>query len=60
MSIFIYQSDHEKACVGDLDTDPARLEQNLALIVENVHRWSAVILLDEADVFLTERTLNDV
>ena len=40
--------------------DPARLEQNLALIVENVHRWSAVVLLDEADVFLAERTLNDV
>ena len=59
-SVFIYQSNHKKACAGDLDTDPAHLEQNLAPIVENVHRWSAVLLLDEADVFLAERTLNDV
>jgi len=40
--------------------DLAYLEQNLALIVENVYRWSTVLLLDKADVFLIERTLNDI
>ncbi|OCL04534.1 P-loop containing nucleoside triphosphate hydrolase protein [Glonium stellatum] len=48
------------ASAGDLDTDPARLEQSLAPIVENVHRWSAVLLLDEADIFLAQRTLTEV
>lgn len=56
----LYQSDYKKACAGDLSIDPARLEQSLAPIIENVHRWSAVLLLDEADVFLAERTLSDV
>ncbi|OCK97258.1 uncharacterized protein K441DRAFT_548083 [Cenococcum geophilum 1.58] len=46
--------------MGDLNIDPAYLEQNLALIVKNVHRWSAVLLLDEADIFLIERTLNNI
>ena len=38
----------------------AHLEQNLALIVENVYHWSAVLFLDKADVFLAERTVNDI
>jgi len=46
--------------MGDLNIDLAYLEQNLALIVENIYRWSAVLFLDKADVFLIERTLNNI
>jgi len=46
--------------MGDLNTDLAYLEQNLALIVENVYRWNAVLLIDKANVFLTKRTLNNI
>jgi hypothetical protein len=46
--------------MGDLNTDLAYLEQNLALIVKNIYCWSTVFLLDKADIFFIERTLNNI
>jgi len=46
--------------MGDLNINPAHLKQNLALIVKNIYRWSAVLFLDKANIFLAERTLNNI
>lgn len=45
---------------GELGTLPASVDQMLARILELAHRWDAVLLLDEAEVFLQERSSNDV
>lgn len=37
-----------------------KVDKQLTLILELSHRWSAVLLLDEADVFLQERDTKDV
>jgi len=36
------------------------LEKQLSEVLEVAVRWNAVILLDEADIFLERRTLNDI
>ncbi|ELR14969.1 ATPase, AAA domain containing protein [Acanthamoeba castellanii str. Neff] len=46
--------------VGELGTDTNELEKKLTEILEVSSSWNAVILLDEADVFLEKRTENDV
>ena len=40
---------------GDLSYDAAKLEKQLSLIFELADHWNALLLLDEADVFLRER-----
>ncbi len=45
---------------GDLGTDPTRLEKELQTILDIAHSWGAILLLDEADVFLQERALYDI
>lgn len=45
---------------GELGTEVAKVDAQLTLILELSHRWSAVLLLDEADVFLQERDSKDV
>ena len=45
---------------GELGTEVEKVEKQLNLILELSHRWSAVLLLDEADVFLQERDTKDV
>ena len=45
---------------GELGTDPARLEQELQKILDIAHSWGAVLLLDEADVFLEKRQSHDI
>ncbi|KAJ7488314.1 P-loop containing nucleoside triphosphate hydrolase protein [Mycena latifolia] len=45
---------------GDLGTSASRLEQELTRILDLAHTWKAVLLVDEADVFLEKRTLTDV
>jgi hypothetical protein len=44
---------------GDLGTD-ARIEHELNKIMDIAHSWGAVLLLDEADVFLEKRQHQDV
>jgi hypothetical protein len=46
--------------VGDIGTDSRTVEQNLSKIISLAHRWMAIILLDEADIFLEQRTINDI
>ncbi|KAF7337590.1 AAA family ATPase [Mycena sanguinolenta] len=39
---------------------PADLARDLKQIFDLAHTWKAILLIDEADVFLAERTLTDV
>jgi SpoVK/Ycf46/Vps4 family AAA+-type ATPase len=42
--------------IGQLGTTPAELESKLGEILDLCSRWDALILLDEADLFLENRT----
>eukprot|EP00538_Stauroneis_constricta_P000206 CAMPEP_0119551160 /NCGR_PEP_ID=MMETSP1352-20130426/4488_1 /TAXON_ID=265584 /ORGANISM="Stauroneis constricta, Strain CCMP1120" /LENGTH=1044 /DNA_ID=CAMNT_0007597169 /DNA_START=81 /DNA_END=3215 /DNA_ORIENTATION=+ len=44
--------------LGQLGTTPADLETRLGEILNLCSRWDALILLDEADIFLEKRTSN--
>lgn len=46
--------------VGELGTTPDVLEQKLTRILEMTKSWNAVILIDEADIFLEKRSDNDI
>lgn len=46
--------------VGELGTTPNELEKKLVQILEIACTWDAVILIDEADIFLEKRTDNDI
>jgi SpoVK/Ycf46/Vps4 family AAA+-type ATPase len=41
---------------GELGSYATSVEEKLSQIFEMVTRWNAVLLLDEADVFLEQRT----
>jgi AAA+ superfamily predicted ATPase len=43
----------------DMGTEPDEVEAYLQLVFELGQSWNCVLLLDEADVFLEERTLTD-
>jgi len=45
---------------GELGTDPSMLEEELQDILDVAHSWGAILLLDEADVFLETRDLHDI
>ena len=45
---------------GELGTNPRELESELNKILDIAHSWGAVLLLDEADVFLEKRTIQDI
>ncbi|KAK4553771.1 hypothetical protein LTR86_009269 [Recurvomyces mirabilis] len=45
---------------GELGTDPSKLEYELQKILDIAHSWGAVLLLDEADVFLEKREVHDI
>ncbi|KXX80661.1 ATPase family AAA domain-containing protein 3B [Madurella mycetomatis] len=45
---------------GDLGTCSADLDRNLTRIMDMTATWSAVLLIDEADVFLERRSLHDL
>lgn len=46
--------------VGELGVNPDSLETNLRNILELGSHWNAVILIDEADIFLSARNTNDI
>eukprot|EP01088_Endostelium_zonatum_P016653 TRINITY_DN458_c0_g1_i1.p1 TRINITY_DN458_c0_g1~~TRINITY_DN458_c0_g1_i1.p1 ORF type:complete len:673 (-),score=224.38 TRINITY_DN458_c0_g1_i1:70-2088(-) len=46
--------------VGELGTDTVELEKRLREILEVSSSWNAVILLDEADIFLEKRSEDDI
>lgn len=45
---------------GELGTDSRILEAELQRILDICHAWGAILLLDEADVFLEKRTMHDL
>ena len=45
---------------GELGTEVEKVDKQLSLILDLSNQWSAVLLLDEADVFLQERDDKDV
>jgi len=46
--------------VGELGTNVTTVEQNLEKIFARAARWNAVLLFDEADIFLTARDERDL
>lgn len=46
--------------VGELGLDSRTLETELNKILDIAHSWGAVLLLDEADIFLEKRTIQDI
>lgn len=45
---------------GDLGTDSSTLDKRLSRILDMASTWKAVLLIDEADVFLERRSLHDM
>lgn len=45
---------------GDLGTDPAKLDSALEKVFELATAWKAIVLIDEADVFMEQRSLHDL
>ena len=45
---------------GDLGTEPEQLEVRLKEVFEYAVSWKAILLLDEADIFLQERNMSDL
>jgi SpoVK/Ycf46/Vps4 family AAA+-type ATPase len=45
---------------GELGSSVEILEKKLAEILEIAHAWNAIILLDEADIFMEKRSTNDI
>ena len=45
---------------ADLGHEPVNLEQNLLRFFKNATNWGAIVLLDEADVYLERRSSNDL
>ncbi|KAJ5595295.1 uncharacterized protein N7459_001503 [Penicillium hispanicum] len=45
---------------GDLGTDAEKVEDSLKEILRMIPKWGAVLLLDEADVFMETRTSTDL
>lgn len=45
---------------GDLGIEPEQLEARLKEVFQYAVTWKAILLLDEADIFLQERDIHDV
>ena len=45
---------------GDLGTNPQDIESKLSDVLEMATKWNAILLLDEADAFLSQRSSHDV
>lgn len=45
-----------KMSAGDLGTQSHEVESNLSNVLEMCKKWNAILLLDEADVFLEQRS----
>lgn len=45
---------------GDLSHSPDKVEQRLTRSLYLANRWNAIVLVDEADVFMTERSLDNL
>lgn len=45
---------------GDLGIESHSVDRELTKVMNLAMQWSAVLLIDEADVFLEKRTLDDL
>ena len=45
---------------GDIGTSPSSVELDLGKALRLAEKWSATILIDEADVFVEQRTTHDL
>lgn len=45
---------------GDLGLEPEQVQHRLSNAFQLARTWSAVLLLDEADVFMEKRDINDM
>ncbi|KAJ4287702.1 hypothetical protein N0V90_012405 [Kalmusia sp. IMI 367209] len=45
---------------ADLGHEPVHLEKNLLKFFRNASKWDAIVLLDEADVYLERRSIDDL
>ena len=45
---------------GDLGTEASEVETSLSNVMEMASKWNAILLIDEADVFLEERSTADL
>lgn len=45
---------------ADLGHEPIVLEKNLLRFFKDASNWDAIVLLDEADVYLERRSVNDL
>jgi SpoVK/Ycf46/Vps4 family AAA+-type ATPase len=45
---------------SDIGTDPKEIELNLTNNFKRARSWGAVLLIDEADVFMERRTTADL
>ena len=45
---------------SDIGTTPSEVETNLTTMFKRARRWDAVLLIDEADVFMERRTAADL
>lgn len=45
---------------GELGIDPVTVEKNLSEALRYATIWKAIVLMDEADVLLEQRTHNDL
>ena len=46
--------------IGDLDLNPENLEAGLNEIDKLCNQWNAILLMDEADIFLESRSFSDI
>jgi hypothetical protein len=45
---------------GSLGTDPSHVQGELSDAFKRATKWNAIILLDEADIFLEQRSVKDL
>lgn len=46
--------------VGELGTEPSELEERLRSVLDLACQWNAVLLLDEADIYMEARDTNNI
>ena len=45
---------------GDFGYEPKLMEKNFMGILELATSWSAILMIDEADIFLEQRSTHDI
>jgi hypothetical protein len=53
----IFPFNYKQLYVKDLDTNAEHLKYNLVEITLLAYKWEAIILINEADIYLAKRSL---